>query len=784
MATFDDLIPKSPNAPNTGSFSDLVPEANTPGLLESFGRGIAEGGTFGADAYLGMDKERREASRKANPWTHFAGEMLGSAAPMVAATLLPTGVGQAAAAGRAAQLTGRGLNLVRAALAPGEVNTLGQGVLQGSKLSGVYSGLSGAGHTEVDPDATWGEALKERGTNALKSGAIGAVAGIPLGAAGYGAARLGQGLGGLLNTAKGETGEAGAGALNVFARKLNEDGLTPQDIINGITKEFPSDTASAGGPGVRFWGPANAPLAQRGEWTSGMVEGVVKRAMAGQDAGDISTALKAATGQGPGEDAVQTLLDELAARHLGPLNLVDRAGMVRTGSGQNTQMAMRAAAATPGEHVGIAREGLLERQIGARGRLGQLFDRVLGSSDYEGVQAQHMDALQDAGGRAFNRAFANEKPFDLAPIFDKWEGQFDKMRGVIPDTVRQRLDAMTTKTTLPDGTIQKIPPTNLQGFIYAREGLRDLIGDLPQGNNLKRHLTQFYNDMTQEVASTNPDWAIANNLWRDGMAGKEALEAGARMSTRLNANSRENLSVFTEAQQTAKKAASDLVKAQKAAKNAVPNSAQEVAARGDVVSAQAKMDASNSRMELFKTGLVRSLNDTLDNQGETHNLTKQLLLPGAQKMLRQVLGKDAPQFFDTVRAEQAMHRTYSAQFGSQTTPLREAIDEANWAPRFEVSMMNPLTWANPALRLAQEYAARTINSRRNTDLMKLYTQTDPIKQLEITRAAQQVAQARNTGGLWGSTPVLGLGTDALVGYHSGDTPSLPQRRPTLETQKP
>lgn len=729
-----------------------------PGLLESLGRGVAEGATFGFDDKLGLDKERREASRKANPWTHFMGELVGGALPMAAASVLPTGVGQAAAAGRAAQLANRGAGLVRSALVPGEISTLGSAAAQGAKLGAVYGGLSGAGHADVSPDDTMGEALTKRATGAATGALTGAAVGPALGALGHGAYRGAQWLGGLRALSEGETSGLGQGALRTATRKLESDRITPDELIAQITSEFPDATASATNPNGlplarRFWGG----LGNKQPITSEQVEQTVRMAMEGRTASEISKALKAANGGvGPGDKAVQTLLDELAQRHLGPLNLVDRAGLVRKGSGDNTQMTMRAAAATPGEHVGIAREALLERQIGAQGRLGQLFDKMLGSSDYDGVAARHADSLQSAGQRAYGEAFANEQPFDLNPIFNKWVAKYQDMRGPIPDAVMAQLDAMRSSqpvlnasgalaSTPKGGIVNKAPPMDLEGFILARQGLFDAIQSAKKDRpNLASRLQEIYNDMTAEVGRTNPKWLEANSIWRDGKAAEEALEAGARMTTRLNASSRENLTEFASAQKEAASAAKQVDAARKAGNQTA------------MQSAQARLDAANARMELFRVGLVRALNDMLANQGETHNLTRQLLLPGAQKMLRQVLGKDADQFFKAVRAEQAMHRTYQSQFGSQTTPLREAVDELTWAPRFEAHMLNPLSWANPAIRLAQEYAARTINSRRNTDLMRLYMETDPLKQLEALRAMQTLHTARSNAGNAVGRPVVGL----------------------------
>ena len=712
------------------------------GLGESMLRGMAEGATFGFDDNLGLDKARREASKKANPWTHFVGEVVGGAAPMALASLLPSGVGQAAAAGRAGQLATRAAGLVRGAMVPGEIGTAGQAALQGSKLGTVYGGLSGAGHADVADADSLTDSLAKRATGAAKGAVMGAAIGAPLGVVAHGAYRGAQALGGLKAVADSEAGDVGQGAIKTALRKLAADRIKPDDIIKQIRAEFPDDSATAG-LSRRFWGD----ISNRHEITADHVEEIVRRALAGETAAEISKAIQAASGgTGPGETVVRNMMTELANRYLGPLNLVDRAAMVRPGSGDNTQMTMRAAAATPGQHLGDAREALLERQVGANQRLGQLFDRTIGSSDYEGVAARQAKALEDAGGRAYGLALAQEKPFNLRPIFDRWEAQFDAMRGVVPDSVRAEMRRMLA----PDGS----PPSTLQGFIYAREGLRDLIGSLPPKSNQQRHLTSFYNDISEEVARTNPAWKAANDLWRDGKAAQEAMEAGARMSSRLNASSRENLAEFTTAQKDASTAATALRKAKAAAGNA-PTPAQQ-----SIIEAQkAKIDAANARMQLFRVGLVRALNDTLANQGETHNLTRQLLLPGAQKMLRTVLGPDADQFFKVVRAEQTIHRTYSSQFGSQTTPLREAVDELNWAPRFEANWHN--LGLGKVLQLATEYAARNINANRNVKLMDLYTSTDRLRQLEALRAMQTLQAARSDAGNAIGRPAIAFGSGLL-----------------------
>lgn len=706
--------------------SALTAGGNAPGLLESFGRGAAEGATFGFDDKLGLDKERREASRKANPWTHFMGEMAGSLVPMV-------GTGGLGAVAKGAGMLPRAARAVSAVMAPGEIATMGQAVGQGAKLGAVYGGLSGMGHTNVEPEDTLPDAIGKRIWEGGKGAAVGALVGAPLGAVGHGLYRGAQSLGTMRAVAQSEV-EPGTGALVTAAERLKRDRITPDDLIAQIKAELP---AARNGVGDQE------------------IETIVSRYLAGDSAQDISALLTQKGIQQTPQD-IQVLLDDLAARHLPPTNIVDRAGMVRPGSGDNTQMTMRAAAATPGEHLGVAREKLLERQIGAGGRMNSLFDNLIGSSDYEAVEAAKKAAHKQAGVNAYSLAYLNEQPFNIQPILDKWAAKYDGKTGPIPRGIMAEINDLWGGN--------KTAPATLEDFILARQGLFDAkraaAKDRP---SLASKLNELYDEISDVVGKTNPLWKEANTIWRDGKAAEEAMKAGASMSTRLNSASRENFAFFTRAQKSADAAQKEVdqltQKIQTAAAQGTQPAASDLAA---VINAQARLDAAQAEQDLFKVGLVRALTDKLvQNKGETHDLTKELLLPGAQKMLREVLGKDADVFFNAVKAEQAVNRTFRSQFGSQTTPLREAVDELNWAPSFHASLVNPLHWPSKVMDLAAQYAARNVNARRNTDLIKLYTETDPIKQLEILRAMQTLHTARSNAGNLAGKPVIGAGSGAL-----------------------
>lgn len=760
-------VPKSQDPKDVWSQFPVVQKEDAPGLLESFGRGLSSGATFGFDKSLGMSKERDEAAAKANPWTHFAGEVAGSIAPTVAATVAAPEVAIPGAIAKAAPWLERGYAAVRSAFVPSEIASTGQALGQAAKLSTSYGALAGAGHADVNPDDTLAQSLEKRGVGAIEGGLTGLVTSPVFGLAGHGIYRGAQGIGSMLARASDEIAPGGKGALNTMVKGFERDRTSPQELIDQIQTELPSATTPQTAS-TRFWGP----LKNKQAWTQEQVEEVARRALNGETASQIEQAMRPGAGSsisinpgiqsGPGTAAIQTLMDELASRNVGPVNIIDRAAMVRPGAGENTQWTMRAAANTPGDARSIARENLLERQIGAGGRLNDLFDRFVGSSDYDAVAQNHANKLASAADTAFTLAKQNEQPFDVSPILNRW---FTKevgngMRGPVPEGMQNAIESVMSNepivnpiTGMQIGT-QRRPPQTLDEFMKARANIRQQIQTTQPGSELYNKLTGLYKDLTNEVARTNPDWSKANQLYADGKAAEEAMQAGANMGLRVNSGSRENFKYFTDAQSDAASAQKDLNKANAALKKLNPASAnpgQLSQAQSAVQLAQSRLDAANARQDLFRVGLVRSLRDqTTENNGATNNLTRLLQLPGAKKMLGQVLGPDADQFNKAIAAEAAMHRTYSSQFGAQTTPLREAIDELNWAPQIEGNMvtawLNPLNAITNTANLAAKYAAQTVNARRNAELMNMYTETNPLNQLDLLRQAQALHQTRSNWG--------------------------------------
>jgi hypothetical protein len=682
------------------AISSPVPQRQKVGMLESLGRGAVEGLTFGFDDKLGMDKDRREQSRKDNPWTHFAGEMVGGLAPVVA-----TGGAGALVKGG----TSIGAKVAQTALRPlalAETTSLGGAAAQGAKIGASYGGLSGAGHSDD------GDMLSGAAQGALTGAMVGPV----VGAAAHGVGRVAQGVLGARAAAQAETADASAGSLRTLGRAFERDRIEPSDVMGQIRQELPRDSSQS----------------SKLKLDQDQVEGLVRRHLAGDSISDIASDIGIGTG------SATRYLAELNAKSAGPLNLTDRAGLVRSGSGQNTQMTLRAAAASPGEAQGIAREALIERQLGATGRMQDAFSRIVGSPEFESVAAKHSDRLQQAGDQAYKAAAAQEKPFDLNPIFEGWRQRYNGQVGPVPEAVQSAIDSMHAKVPVRNQVNGAIvthdmrAPQNLEQFMSARQNLSAAIEANRATPSVQRNLIQMRNELSDEVRRTNPAWGEANDIWRDGKAAESAMEAGSRMTTRLNSQSRESMGEFIQARRAEAKATAALKAATKAGDQTA------------MTKAQAAIDAGQSQQELFRVGLARSLSDMMSNTNATNDLTRQLRLPGARAMIKTVLGDDAAaQLYKVVDAEHGMHRTYSSQFGSQTTPLKEAIDDINWAPKMQAwsDFLHP----GKVLGMASDYAASKYNAARNAELMPMMTDTNPIKQLDLMRALQGVTKARQFG---------------------------------------
>lgn len=661
-----------------------------PGQMESFLRGVGEGATLGFGDELGLlSRERQEASRQANPWTHFFGEAVG--------TVAPAAVAPPVAAGRlGASVAARGLAAAARPFAAGSMATLPRAIGQGAKLGASFGAVSGAGHADPAADASLAQAALQRAGGAALGGLLGGALGGPAGAITYPIARAAQAFGGARAAARAETADAGGGALTAFSRGLERDRIAPQQLIDPILADMPTSRAAT------F---RNDPAA---------MERLVARINEGATAADLAREFAV-------DPRTATRIQGVVAENFStPLNLVDRTKLVRPGAGENTGYTLRAASATPGEPRATARERLVDRQLGQGQRLSDAITRHIGTPEFEARSAQLAREVSDRNATLYDAAhqvdaqmIALGRPLNLQPFLDGEALRWVYSRGPVGEALNRAVSFFRPNVT---GQAQQ-PVSSLQQFMQAKQDLQALIDANLNNRTVLRELQRFKSDLYDVVSTHNPQWRVANDAAADGFAAQRALNLGMEYAGRLGQQAREQL------------------------------------ARYRAMSPQ--------EQELYRIGVAQKLHDRIMSRQETHDLTSELRLPATRQTLRAILGdREASAFFRRIDREFATTRTYREQFGSQTTPLREAIDDLSWAPRMESAfqLLNP---AKIAEHTAVWMAGR-MNEARNRQMMTMLTETDPVRQLAILRSLGPVHQARSN---WGTGAATGgpAVTNALMG---------------------
>lgn len=673
-----------------------APEAPKPnvGILESIGRGFVEGGTFGFEDELGLaDKTKQQNSRSANPVSHFVGELAGSIVPMAAATLLPTGAGQAAAAGRGAQLLNKGSRIVRGMLAPAAPSTMGQAVGQGVKMGATYGAISGAGHAED------GERLK----GASEGLVSGAVVGGALAPVGY---KIGEKLA-IARAAKNEMANSDTASLSAIDRALARDRIDPATLRGQI--EVP----------------------QYGKLATDDITKVATLASEGRSSAEIAQTL------GVGEKTVRDALQRFNQQNATPLSIVDRARLTSPAGGENTSWTLRAGMASPGEGRAVAAEALTQRQMGQSARLSDAADNIVSAGD-PAVRAQAMKAAETG---AYGNAFSKQQPFDIRPTVDAIETQFGGRQTEIAKTMRQAGELFSEKT--PGRPPQFRPFDNLQHFQEAKIDLDQMIANsmnMGRPTPLTKRLMDYKTNLMNEVTRTNPEWRKANDLFAENATARRLFQDIETTGFRITPDSKKELASISQAYKTA------------GARNVAP---------------EAKA-AAKAQIEMAKDGLAEAVRMLAMNKGETADHVSKLLTPAAQQFAKTILGpKDGAAFIKALRAEEAITRTYRGLGGSQTTPLREAIDELN-GPALLASawdMANPRKLLEALVIKGQA----KYSEARNNRMVPMMVESDPIKQLGMLRSVEQMRKARTSGG------GVGLGMIAPI-----SNATIGAARPTAE----
>ena len=591
-------------------------------------------------------------------------------------------------------------------LIPGANALLGVKALQTAKTgyqaakAGANVGLrtgavAGYASGEGDTDA---EGVFNRLGTAAVSAPVSAVLG---GTLGYGAHRIGEAIGGITQARKDATGQSGV--YNAVAKAFGRDEVDPAALqaamLPSATKKVSADMA--------------ADIARLKS------EGLTNK--------DIAARL------GVSPVSVSAAIRRFDAINETPLTLVDRAKLTGPGEGQNTEWLMRAAAATPGKARTTAARTLSQRQVAQRDRLDDAVKGTIGTGEDDVIEGMQ-SSLKELETQAYKLAGIAEKEFDLAPVLNDWsarfaprmkrghaEGRFDPASSTLTSKISDAADLFYDAIDVPSaagGNPVKgfFPIRGLSRFQEAKEELDHMIENSFKDGKATRAtalLQKFKGDVMRVVANSNPAWKEANDSFTG--AGREALKRGGEIALRMNSKSREAIDYFRRLE----KRASD--------KNPV------IAASGQ------------AQIKLFREGMSRAIRERLANRQDTHDLTSELRLPGAQTIIRHVLPKkEADRLIKLVREEAATTSSFRSLQGSQTAPLTEAIDDLRGPERL-VSMLdygNPLAY----LKLAGDQVAKRVSAVKNNKIMDLLTDIDPVNQIKALKDISRFSAARRQAG--------------------------------------
>ena len=695
-----DAIPDGPQDVESRKLN-MLGNGLTFGLLPRATAAVKSGSLSGPEYEAAKQEEWRkdDAYAKENPVTAFALEAAGAVPTMFVPGLGAGRIAQAAArTAPAATGLSRGARLARTVGFGAEVGTTGaEAAALGMKAAALTGGL-----------ASREDSLSGRLGDAAFAAPLGYIGG-----------RLGDAIGSRLAGA-GEAisdsvrigGNAEAGALTALRRGFERDGVTTDAMRAALTPDVGRARVAPGAQRVVLDAYGNA-LSQGADDAAARV------------AARTAYAQHAAQNLAPGVKPLSpSTLDGHVNRIVGgytqaneiPL-AVDEVARLAGGRGQNLQWTRRAAMASPGEGRENITRAVMDRQDDVLDTVRSRVTSTLGDPAYEDNFRRLSEATKAASNGLYATARANEKPFDLAPVFDEIQNTYAFRAGATKDAVD---NALATMRGIPDPALGgRYNRHTIDTYIQSRSDLNDLIeasmrqvqNGTPEHTAASRALVDMKRKMDAIVEGQNPAWRTANDAAADGHAIKNAMRAGEQM--KLNAGDR-NTRVSVNQMRDWQKDVARLSTAVRK-KTATPEE-------------EALLQVRQGQIEAMRLGFARPLHTLLSNAGDTHDASKFFLKggrrsqDGARQIIRTMMGDEADDFMGLIERAKIAHTTYKANFGSQTTPLREAIDEQNQPGKMAGAMQALSYWANPSamLRDLGESISNRLNEQRNTSLLRRY----------------------------------------------------------------
>jgi len=673
----------------------MVLNGLTFGLRPRIQAAIESGAVSGSEYETAKKTQwkRDDAYARKNPILSFVAEAVGAAPTMLIPGLGAGRIAQAATrTGQATQGLSRSARVMRALGVGREIGTVGQeaGAL-GLKTAAVTGGLS---------------SREGSASGRLEDAALMA----PLGYAGGRAiSALGTRLAGgaeQLTDMSRTGGNAELGALTALRRGIERDGLTTGQLRQAVLPNM-------GRSNITDQGRETILRAYSQAINNGSTEAQA-RAAARQAYAQVSAVAPATA-----DAHVGRALATYQRQNEVPL-AIDEVARLAGGSGQNLQWTRRAAQASPNAGREQIANTVFNRQDDILPTVRNRVNETLGDPGFD----EYLSALRQRNRQAENQLYgtarSNEQPFNLDRVFDEVQATYAFRGGKARDAMTEASRIMRGDP-LPDGTYQR---HTLDTYIQSRGQLNDLIEETFKVNpangsksstSATRALMDLKSKMDHEVRSANPNWGVANDVARGGRSAETAMTEAGRM--KLSTGDGHTRRILTRVEGIRNR-----LRELEAVQRRMPST--EVAANIELLQTQ---------LEAYQAGFARVLHTELSKLGDTHDVSKLFLKggrgtqDGVRRIVDVMFGDEAPAFMDLINRARIATTTHRQHFNSQTTPLREAIDEMKTDNNVAGAVRGLGYLFNPrqaALDLSEAVSNR-LNADRNTALLRRYsTMTD------------------------------------------------------------
>lgn len=534
----------------------------------------------------------------------------------------------------------------------------------------------------------------------------------------------------------------GAAFENV-ATRLNAAGVDPAQLRSAVTP------------------PTSANLQGRG-FSDDQVATIISRQLNGESAATV------AADYGLNPTTVRRYFQEYQNANPTPLNLMDIAQeQVGAGGSMPVLRLGRASYSLAGDEASApSAEALMNRQYEQPGRTASIIQQSGGPGrGYEDEIARLGTVARAEERRAYEDAYANEQPFDLTPIISKYRQRAFGRKGEISEKINDAVDlfyrpAVTEKPQSPAtslriteaeerlakavndgadaGTIANLqrrldtireqdlfsrpmrekavgdPITDLRGYMDARQELDQIISRSMQDGKatpLTRVLTQLRTEVNNAVRNDNlnPLLAEADARFSGNRAAEAILANGASMGKNLTAPTREMMREF---------------------RTLTP-----------------------SQQELFRVAFEQKMADAALNVKDGAAAANQFNTEGFRTLVRELYpdkpGAEAQAIY---RRGQALIRNLRRE--SITTNTKNYVMAGSRTAELSSDMERMTDGAKVAANVASGRwmaVLENLGTRLTTEMgregaanvMRILTETDPAKMLQILNRLASTAQSQN-----------------------------------------